>query len=136
MSLPKFFMSGWTGILLGGFLVLSTFGCSSIFASNDSNGIGYSQAGKASYYASKYQGRTTASGERFDQQSYTAAHRNLPFGTRVKVRNVHNNKNVLVTINDRGPFINDRIIDLTRSAFAAIGDLNAGVIDVTIEVIE
>jgi len=96
----------------------------------------YSERGKASYYALKYQGRKTASGKRFDHRTHTAAHRHLPFGTRVKVSNVNNNKSVIVTINDRGPFIKERIIDLTRSAFAAIGDVNAGVIEVRIEVMD
>ncbi len=111
-------------------------GCSSLPLKNYSNWMGYSESGKASYYASKYQNRKTASGELFDHFSHTAAHRRLPFGTRVQVRNVNNNKSVLVKINDRGPFIKGRIIDLSRSAFSAIGDLNSGVIEVEIVVIE
>ena len=93
-------------------------------------------SGLASYYADKYQGKKTASGERFDQQANTAAHRTLPFGTRVKVTNVRNGKSVTVRINDRGPFVKGRIIDLSRSAFAAIGDPRAGVISVRIEVLQ
>jgi rare lipoprotein A len=92
-------------------------------------------SGKASYYADKYQGRQTASGERFDQKAMTAAHRTLPFGTKVKVTNVRNGKSVLVRINDRGPFVKGRIIDLSRSAFASIGSPASGVIGVEIEVI-
>ncbi len=111
-------------------------GCSSLPLKNYSNWMGYSESGKASYYASKYQNRKTASGELFDHFSHTAAHRRLPFGTRVQVRNVNNNKSVLVKINDRGPFIKGRIIDLSRSAFSAIGDLKSGVIEVEIVVIE
>jgi rare lipoprotein A len=92
-------------------------------------------SGLASYYADKYHGRTTASGERFDQNAMTAAHRTLPFGTKVKVTNVENGKSVLVRINDRGPFVKGRIIDLSRSAFARIGSTRAGVMPVEIEVL-
>lgn len=84
----------------------------------------------------KYQFRQTASGERFNQFASTAAHKTLPFGTRVKVTNVSNGKSVVVKINDRGPFITGRIIDLSRSAFSSIANLNSGVIAVTVEVIE
>ena len=111
-------------------------GCSSLPLKNYSNWMGYSESGKASYYASKYQNRKTASGELFDHFSHTGAHRRLPFGTRVQVRNVNNNNSFLVKINDRGPFIKGRIIDLSRSAFSATGDLNSGVIEVEIVVIE
>jgi rare lipoprotein A len=100
-----------------------------------SSWIGYSETGEASYYAMKYQFRKTASGERFDQQASTAAHKQLPFGSRVKVTNVKNRESVIVRINDRGPFIRGRIIDLSRSAFAEIADPRVGVIEVEIEVI-
>jgi rare lipoprotein A len=102
---------------------------------NDPKLVGYREFGKASYYAMKYQFRKTASGERLNQFALTAAHKKLPFGTRVLVTNVKNGKRVEVKINDRGPFVEGRIIDLTRSAFARIGDLNRGVIDVQIEII-
>jgi len=95
----------------------------------------YTQSGKASYYASKFQGRKTASGQRYDQNAKTAAHRSLPFGTKVKVTNVSNGKSVVVRINDRGPFVKGRIIDLSRSAFASIGNPRAGVISVKIAVL-
>jgi len=84
----------------------------------------------------KFQSRPTASGERFDQSAYTAAHRKLPFGTKVKVTNVRTGKSVIVRINDRGPFVKGRIIDLSRSAFSKIGDTRAGVIDVKLEVVD
>ena len=84
----------------------------------------------------KYQNQQTASGERLNQGSKTAAHKKLPFGTKVKVTNIDNGKNVIVRINDRGPFVKGRIIDLTRSAFSKIGDLDSGIIDVEIEVIK
>ncbi|RUO74172.1 septal ring lytic transglycosylase RlpA family protein [Pseudidiomarina sediminum] len=114
-------------------LVLS--GCSSLPSDNPSELVGYKQSGKASFYAMKYQSRTTANGERFDQGKLTAAHRELPFGTKVKVTNPENGKSVVVRINDRGPFIRGRIIDLSRTGFSAIGNLNDGVIPVTIEVV-
>ena len=95
----------------------------------------YQETGKASFYANKYQGRQTASGERFNQKAKTAAHKKLPFGTRVKVTNVRNGKSVVVRINDRGPFIKGRIIDLSKSAFRTIANTRSGVIDVVVEII-
>ncbi|WP_413402647.1 septal ring lytic transglycosylase RlpA family protein [Pseudoalteromonas sp. KJ71-7] len=94
------------------------------------------EQGKASFYADKYHGRTTASGERFSQQAATAAHLKLPFGTRVNVTNIANNKSVVVRINDRGPYIRGRIIDLSKAMFEKIADSKVGVIDVTVTVID
>ncbi|WP_305842417.1 septal ring lytic transglycosylase RlpA family protein [Photobacterium leiognathi] len=91
------------------------------------------EIGKASYYADKYQGRKTASGQRYDKNKRTAAHRTLAFGTRVKVTNLANNKSVVVTINDRGPYSKGRIIDLSRSAFSAIGNTSSGILKVKVE---
>ncbi len=93
------------------------------------------QTGKASYYADKYQSRKTASGERFDQFKNTAAHKRLAFGTKVRVTNINNGKSVTVRINDRGPFVKGRIIDLSKSAFNAIANTRLGVIDVIIKII-
>jgi rare lipoprotein A len=118
------------------YLALLSFGCSGITSKNDSPGVGYNETGEASFYAMKYQSRKTASGERFDQSANTAAHKNLPFGTKVKVTNVKNGKSIIVRINDRGPFVSGRIIDLSRSAFSSIGNTSAGVIDVKIEVVD
>ena len=93
--------------------------------------------GKATYYADKYHGRTTASGEVYDKDALTAAHRTLPFGTKVKVTNLANMKSVVVTINDRGPFgKKERIIDLSRAAAEKIGMIQAGVVDVTVEILD
>ena len=94
------------------------------------------EQGKASFYADKYHGRTTASGERFSQQAATAAHLKLPFCTLVNVTNIANNKSVVVRINDRGPYIRGRIIDLSKAMFEKIADSSAGVIDVSVTVIE
>ena len=117
-------------------LALLLFSCSGIASKNDALGTGYNETGKASFYAMKYQSRKTASGERFDQSANTAAHKKLPFGTKVKVTNVKNGKSIIVRINDRGPFVKGRIIDLSRSAFSSIGNTSAGVIDVQIEVVD
>ena len=96
--------------------------------------IGYSEFGKASFYAMKFQFKKTASGERFNQFSKTAAHRKLPFGTKIKVPNLKNNRFVYVKINDRGPFVKNSIIDLSRSAFSEIANTDSGVINVRIDV--
>lgn len=90
------------------------------------------EAGKASYYADKYDGKKTASGEIFRQSAYTAAHRTLSFGTQVKVKNLDNGKTVKVRINDRGPFVNGRIIDLSKKAAKDIGLTQQGVGNVRI----
>ena len=82
--------------------------------------------GKASWYGPGFHGRRTASGERFDMNELTAAHRTLPFGTLVRVRNVQNGLEVVVRINDRGPRVRDRIIDLSQAAAAALELLQAG----------
>lgn len=115
------------------FLIVLT-ACSSPQPAVESSG--QSQTGKASYYADKYQGRQTASGEVFDQNAKTAAHRSLPFGTMVKVTNTKNGKSVVVRINDRGPFVKGRIIDLSRSAFTAVGNPASGTVDVTVVVLQ
>ena len=91
----------------------------------------------ASYYHNKFNGRRTASGSKFDNEKYTAAHRRLAFGTKVEVTNEVNGKSVIVTITDRGPFTKGREIDLTRRAFMDIAaNKNAGNLKVTIEVIK
>lgn len=91
----------------------------------------------ASYYHNKFNGRRTASGTKFDNTKYTAAHRKFPFGTKLKVTNEANKKSVIVTVTDRGPFSKGREIDLTRQAFMDIAaNKNAGNLKVTIEVIK
>jgi rare lipoprotein A len=91
--------------------------------------------GKASWYGGEYQGRLTASGEVFDKNKLTAAHRTLPFQTIVNVRNLNNGKSVRVRINDRGPFIHGRIIDLSEAAAKALGMIREGVIPVSVQVV-
>lgn len=91
----------------------------------------------ASYYHNKFNGRRTASGTKFDNNKYTAAHRKFAFGTKLKITNEVNGKSVIVTVTDRGPFTKGREIDLTRRAFMDIAaNKNAGNLKVTIEVIK
>jgi rare lipoprotein A len=92
---------------------------------------GRSFAGRASYYGNE-SGSRTASGQRFNQNAMTAAHRSLPFGTKLRV--THRGQSVVVTINDRGPFIRGRVLDLSKGAARAIGLTGAGVGHVTAEV--
>lgn len=97
---------------------------------------GYVETGMASYYARKFQHRKTANGEHFDNNSMTAAHKTLPFGTEVIVKNLNNGKAVKVRINDRGPFVKGRIIDLTSTAFSQISNLDKGIEKVEIRVVK
>jgi len=89
--------------------------------------------GKASYYANTFQGKKTASGEKYDQHKYTAAHRTLPFGTQLKVTNLTNGKTVVVVVNDRGPYSKDRLIDLSLIAAKTIDMVQCGIAQVQIE---
>ena len=91
--------------------------------------------GLASYYAHRYHGRRTASGERFDMRKMTAAHRTLPFGTRVRVTSVANGRSVVVRVNDRGPFVAGRVIDLSLAAARQLDMVRAGVTPVRVEVL-
>ena len=91
--------------------------------------------GKAAWYGKKFNGRKTASGQRFNASLLTAASNTLPFGTLVKVTNLKNKKSVTVRINDRGPQQADRIIDVTRAAAARLGMLKSGVVEVEVNVV-
>lgn len=91
--------------------------------------------GTASFYGYPFYGRQTANGEIYRPGTYTAAHKNLPFGTRVRVTNENNGKSVIVRINDRGPFIGGRIIDLSETAADAIGMRNSGLAPVKLEIL-
>ncbi len=92
------------------------------------------ETGKASWYGGRFHGRKTASGERYNQRAMTAAHKKLPFGTYVRVTNLKNGRACVVRINDRGPFIRGRIIDLSAEAAKQIGVYSAGVAPVRIDV--
>ena len=89
--------------------------------------------GKASYYANMLHGRKTANGEHFNRKNYTAAHRSLPFGTMVRVTNLENGRKVVVTVNDRGPYMRSRIIDISPAAAKKIGLVGQGIGHVRIE---
>ncbi len=116
-------------------ILILTNGCTSHQKTTSQAGVfEYEKTGLASCYAQKHQNRKTASGEIFSNHLMTAAHKTLPFGTNVIVKNVNNGKSVKVTINDRGPFVNGRIIDLSRAAFAKIENIYKGLANVEIMV--
>ena len=92
-------------------------------------------SGSASWYGPGFHGRKTANGERYNMNALTAAHRSLPFGTRVRVTNRNNGKSVVVRINDRGPYAGGRVIDLSRGAAQAVSMMGSGVIPVSLEVL-
>ena len=99
------------------------------------NGEPKTQTGVASWYGPGFHGRKTASGARYNQNALTAASRTLPLGTKVMVTNLDNGKKVEVTINDRGPYVDDRIIDLSRAAARKLGMIKHGTARVRIDVI-
>lgn len=117
-------------------LILALFTLLAACSGQQVDSDGYRAEGKASYYGSRHHGKRTASGERFDQHALTAAHRSLPFGTRVRVTNLRNQRSVVVRINDRGPYARGRIIDLSRQAARQLGMLSAGVVPVRVESIQ
>ena len=124
------------GLLLSGALAT---GCS-LFKSGGGGSRGgevlATQKGEASYYADAFHGRKTASGERFDMHALTAAHRKLAFGTRVRVTNLNNGSQVVVRINDRGPYSGGRLIDVSYAAARKLDMLGTGVAPVKVEVLK
>ncbi len=122
--------------------VLLLAGCSSLDrgvtrpGSSATSATGYSETGQASYYGARHHGKRTASGDAFDQNALTAAHRSLPFGTQVRVTNLANQRQVVVTINDRGPVSRRRLIDLSKKAAEALGMLDSGVAKVRVEALD
>ena len=104
-------------------------------ASGDSKSL-KTMEGIASYYADDFNGKKTANGETYDMYKMTAAHRSLPFNTKVKVTNLDNKRSIVVRINDRGPFKLERIIDLSMAAATQLGMKGAGTANVKLEVIE
>lgn len=91
--------------------------------------------GEASWYGDRFHGRTTANGEQYDMYAFTAAHKTLPFDTVVRVVRRETRQSVVVRINDRGPYSDGRIIDLSRAAAEEIGMIDAGVVDVYLEIL-
>jgi rare lipoprotein A len=103
-------------------------------AAQEKGAVAKTISGPASWYGDKFHGRRTANGERYDMNKLTAAHKTLPFGTKVRVTNRKNGKSVVVRINDRGPFVGNRVIDLSRGAAGAVGMIRSGVAPVIIEI--
>ena len=120
-------------LLLGAALALGASGCASSHAMTRPRD---QQVGMASYYGGAHNGRRTASGERFDMEEMTAAHRTLPFGTRVRVTNLANGRHATVRINDRGPFRKKRIIDVSYAAARELGMVGRGTARVRLEVLD
>ena len=107
-------------------LVLSTAGCGVFFSRGPGAEADPYQSGLASWYGKKFHGRKTASGSPYDMGAMTAAHKTLPFGTKVKVVEVKTGNSVVVTINDRGPFVENRVIDLSKEAAKQLGIIEQG----------
>lgn len=114
-------------------LMVMLFSVNILFANNDP--INENEEVKVSWYGDRFHGRLTASGERYNMNDLTAAHKTLPFGTKVKITNAKNGKSVTVTINDRGPFVGNRKFDLSKAAFKKIASTNKGIIKVTYEIL-
>ncbi|MCW8346429.1 septal ring lytic transglycosylase RlpA family protein [Vibrio sp. ZSDZ65] len=115
-------------------------GCSSISTNASPKTQEYARkhqlTGLASWYGSQFHGRLTASGEKYNMRALTAAHKTLPFGTVVRVINTNNNKSVDVKINDRGPYVKGRTIDLSQKAFEKVGSTKQGVVPIRIEILD
>lgn len=114
-------------------LIVAAKGAASANSTEEIIPADYKEVGYASWYGKKFHGKLTASGKPYDMEKFTAAHNYLPLGVKVKVTNLSNNKTVVVTINDRGPFVPDRILDLSRAAGEKIGLLKDGKAKVRIE---
>ena len=116
-------------ILIGAALALACLGAGPLQAA------AAPQRGYASYYAHYHEGMRTASGERFDMHALTAAHRTLPFGTRVRVTNLANGRAVVVRITDRGPYVRGRVLDVSYAAAQRLGMVESGVGHIRMEVL-
>ncbi|MDT0631117.1 septal ring lytic transglycosylase RlpA family protein [Rubrivirga sp. S365] len=97
--------------------------------------VSHVEGGEASYYGDELAGNPTASGEPFEPDALTAAHRSLPLGSRLRVTNVHTNESVVVRVNDRGPYAEDRVLDLSEAAAREIGMVKRGTADVRLELL-
>lgn len=98
--------------------------------------VGFVQEGNASFYSDKFEGKVTASGERYSHLKATCAHVSLPFGSLVKITNLDNNRTAIARVNDRGPFVPGRIIDVSKSVAERLGMISTGIARVRIEVID
>lgn len=141
MRAPRLFQA----MILAGFVAATAGGCVSTSGglagpkfddSDDRDRDREAQVGKASFYAHKFHGRRTASGEKYDETELTAAHRTLPFGTRVRVTNLENGRKVTLRVNDRGPHVKNRVIDVSYAAAKKLRFVRDGVTRVRVEVKE
>lgn len=135
MRAPRFHLVS-AGLILLGFLLGS--GCAARSAGTkpsryDTAARAFAEEGIAAYYATAFHGRRTASGATYDERELTAAHRTLPFGTRVRVTHLENGREVVVRINDRGPFTKGRVIDLSREAARRLDLIRDGIARVRLE---
>jgi rare lipoprotein A len=130
---PSQLKTGYAIVPLAGCLLLSA--CSSLPKGELSLDLGIKDRGVASWYGKEFHGKLAANGEVFDMTAYTAAHRKLPLGSLVRVINLNNGKSVQVRINDRGPYVPGRMLDLSHAAAREIGMVEAGTTAVQIEVI-
>lgn len=92
--------------------------------------------GQCSWYGAKFNGKKTASGEKFDSNKFTAAHKTLPFGTKLKITNTKSGKSTIVTVNDRGPFVKSRVLDISSAAAQELGVINRGIFTAEIEILD
>lgn len=115
-------------------IMLISFALYSCGANRNNTNASY-QSTTVSYYANKFEGNKTASGEIYNPSKMTAAHKTLAFGTKVEIINIENSKKVIVTVNDRGPLKAGRAFDLSEGAFKKIGNLNEGIIKVKYRVV-
>lgn len=112
------------------------YSCGISKVEKETSKFSFYEKGEASWYGPGFNGKKTANGEKFDMYKLTAAHKKLAFGTKVRVTNLKNGKSVIVRINDRGPFVKGRVIDLSKKAAQQIDMINAGHIPVKIEIVK
>jgi len=120
-------------IALLAILLSSSAACSLARPSVPTLAAGRGEVGNASWYGKRHQGKRTASGERYEEYAMTAAHPTLPFGTRLRVTNLENRRSAIVRVNDRGPFVDGRVIDLSLAAARALGIAEEGVARVRLQ---
>lgn len=125
----------WVSGILGLVGCLISSGCSSVSKGEVALDLGIKDRGVASWYGKEFHGRVAANGEVFDMTAMTAAHRKLPLGSLVRVVNLINGKHVYVRINDRGPYVNGRMLDVSHAAAVELGMVDAGVSIIHLEVL-
>ena len=131
----RVFTRSFRPMLFASFVVLLLTGCASTQSVTSPDGSDHEVEGKASWYGEKFHGNQTASGATYNMYEMTAAHRTLPFGTRVRVTDRETGASVVVRINDRGPFVDGRVIDLSYQAARELGMIQRGVAEVELDVV-